>query len=110
MLLLSLAAWMFPLVRLANSNPNSDEDSWDGDDGHYPRHDCLSDHSAAKIVDAFEDLYVHIDVGRAKKYLAVDFEVFSDSINFITPGANMTVCYDPLSCNTNSILPLFTWS
>ncbi len=32
-----------------------------------------------------------IDVGLANKFLAPEFQVYSDSTNFVTPGANYTV-------------------
>ncbi|KAK8219920.1 hypothetical protein M8818_000335 [Zalaria obscura] len=64
--------------------------AWDGKDGHAPRHGCLTDSDAAKLVAIFENFFVSFDEATARKYLAPGFQEISDSINQITPGKNFT--------------------
>lgn len=90
---LFVAACLLPIA-LSGPAPNSknkDDCEWDGQDGHHPRHTCLSDHAAAIIVSKLEGFFVKINTAEAKKYLAPDFHVFSDSTNFVTPNASHVV-------------------
>jgi hypothetical protein len=74
------------------ANPVS-YNEWDGEDGHYPRDNCITDSAATKLASIWENLYVNFDVAVAKKYLAPDLRVISDSINFlvVAPLKNATV-------------------
>jgi len=74
----------------SNPVPDGGSDNWDGTDGHHPRHGCLTDWGAAKIVSIFESFFVSINVDLANKYLADDFQEFSDSINWVTPSHDHT--------------------
>jgi hypothetical protein len=59
-----------------------------------PRDNRISNSAAAKLTTIWENLYVNFDIAAAKKYLAPDLRVISDSINFpaVAPLKNATVC------------------
>ena len=98
-----LALLLFALTP-SHTLPNDGSDQWDGYDGHFPRPGCLSDHAAAKIVSTVEQLFVHIDPTIADKILTPDFQYFSDSTNYITPGGDLTVClYISVAANSKFI-------
>lgn len=48
--------------------------AWDGKDGHAPRHGCLTDADAAKLVAVFENFFVSFEEATARKYLAPGFQ------------------------------------
>ena len=83
---------LFALIP-SHALPDGSSDDWDGQDGHFPRHGCLNDHAAAKIVSTFEQFFVHIDAVIADKFLTPDFELFSDSTNVLNKSADKTVCF-----------------
>jgi hypothetical protein len=59
---------------------------WDHHDGHAHRECCLSDSEAAFLVNIMVSFSVKFDPAYAGKFLADDFTVQSDSINFLTGG------------------------
>ena len=87
-----LSILLFALIP-SHALPDGSSDDWDGQDGHFPRHGCLKDHAAAKIVSVFEQFFVHIDPVLADKFLTPDFEVFSDSTNYLNITGDKTVCF-----------------
>lgn len=88
---LVLAACLLPFA-LGNPTANKPDDcDWDGHDGHHARHGCLTDHAARIIVTKFESLFVKLDKDVAQKFLAPNFNLFSDSTNFATPNASQVV-------------------
>ena len=89
----AILSLLFLALIPSNARPNVENDDWDGQDGHFPRHGCLSDHAAAKIVSIFEQFFVHIDPAVANKFLTPDFEIFSDSTNYLGPNAAKPVCW-----------------
>lgn len=87
-----LSILLFALIP-SHALPDGSSDDWDGQDGHFPRHGCLNDHAAATIVSTFEQFFVHIDPVVADKFLTPDFELFSDSTNYLNSSGDKTVCF-----------------
>ena len=66
-----------------------------GHSDHHHRHDCLTDAEANQIATIWENFYSDpstlSNAQLVDTYLAEDLQVFSDSINWVTPGADHTV-------------------
>ena len=104
-----LSILLFALIP-SHALPDGSSDDWDGQDGHFPRHGCLKDYAAAKIVSTFEQFFVHIDPVIVDKFLTPDFEYFSDSTNSLNQSADQTVCFAefPFSPRVQQV-PYLAW-